>query len=128
MRIGILSQFRERSLSGIPKVVAGTVSELKKLTVQDDLLYMGEEPFLPVQLPFVDIPYAGWEKYHLDFCLHGNDMDVLHSFYYAFHYDNPRCKKILTIHDLIHVAHPEWFFKTSNDYFSGPLKECAKKV
>lgn len=126
MKVGILSQFGERQLTGVPRVVEGIVRELKRIESSNEYYYLGREPFLPEKLENIDILYTNKEGFLLDLAVMSRNINIVHSFYYAYKLSDRHCKKIITIHDLMHYIHPEWFYESTNAYFRGPLKEMAQ--
>lgn len=128
MRVGILSQFGEKQLTGVSRVVAGVVRELKKINNGNEYYYLGKEPFLNETLDCIDILYTNKNKFLLDLAVMSRQIDIVHSFYYAYRVSDKQCKQVITIHDLMHFVHPEWFYESTNAYFMGPLKEMANKA
>ncbi len=127
MNVGVLVQFKEKNLTGIPKVAAGIMENISAIDASVDYYYLGEEPFLPRQYKEIPVVYNNGAMFDLDFMLSRYSLNIVHSYYYAYNFSNKKTKRVLTIHDLMHYTHPEWFYKSTNEYFRNELKECAKK-
>lgn len=128
MKVGILCQYGEKQLTGVSRVVQGVVRELKRKDTENEYFYFGREPFLPESLENIDVLYTNKGFFLLDLAVMSKQIDIVHSFYYAYKISDKRCKQIITIHDLVHFIHPEWFYESTNAYFKGPLKEMSKRA
>ena len=125
MNIGILSQLKERNITGISRVVVATVQELLEVDSKNKYVYLGDEDVLPIKLDELNIMYDSNEQIKLDYTLHTYPLDIVHSFWRPFSFANKSWGKILTIHDVIPLFHPEWGGKRIYDYYDGPIRRTA---
>ena len=129
MRIGIMPRCGERNIpTGVNKVVEGTCYELLKLSKQNELFYIGNTWDMPVKLPEINCIVDSDETNELDYLLSVYPLNVVHSFYQPFDFANKRCGKIITVHDLRSIAHPEWANNGAISFLDGPVRETAKKA
>lgn len=126
MRIGILMKFRTKKLTGVPRETIGVLSELKKMDKRNEYFYIGEE-LLPLELDTIPMPFSNWSNTPLDYTLMAYPLDIVHSHYAAYSLSKKnKCKKVITIHDLMHISHPEWFPSSTVEFFNGPLRKTAE--
>ena len=125
MNIGILSQNKEKNITGINRVTMGTVTELLKLDKKNNYYFVGNSDWLNIPLESIpalpDIDCA----MRLNYTVNAYPLDIIHSHYRAFEL-NPGfpCAKILTMHDLIPLLYPQWY-GGQYDYFNEVLRKCA---
>lgn len=128
MRIGILMKFRTKKFTGVPRETIGVISELKKIDKKNEYYYVGEE-LLPIELDTIPMPFSNWSNIPLDYTLMSYPLDIVHSHYAAYSLNRRnKCKKVITIHDLMHISHPEWFPSSTVEYFNGPLRKTAENA
>ena len=109
MRIGILSQLKQKKITGINRVTVGTLEKLLQIDPDDLFVFLGSTPWLPFELETIDILYDSADVLRLNYALATHDLDIVHSHYRPFDISNSiPVAKILTIHDLIPLLHPEW--------------------
>lgn len=128
MNIGIISQNKETNITGINRVTLGTLTELLKLDADNHYYFVGKSDWLkmPMEsipaLPDIDKPMK------LNYTLQAYPLDVVHSHYRAFDLNaKVPCGKIITIHDLIPLLYPEWYY-SQYDYFNETLRKCARNA
>lgn len=128
MNIGILDEYREKNLTGVNRVVAGTLEELLKIDKENTYKFLGKTDYLPVKLDEVGIFFDKSKEVNLNYTLWSHDFDIVHSYFRAYDFnEHIKCARVLTIHDLILLAHPEMGTKDLYEYYAGPLKNCAQK-
>lgn len=121
-------KFRTKRLTGVPRETIGVLSELKKIDNRNEYFYVGEE-LLPLELDTIPMPFTNWSNTPLDYTLMSYPLDIVHSHYAAYSLSQRnKCKKVITIHDLMHVSHPEWFPPSTVEYFNGPLRKTAERA
>lgn len=128
MRIGIMPRCGERNMTGVNKVVQGTCYELLKITKQNELFYIGNTWDMPVKLPEINCIVNSDEINELDYLLSVYPLNVVHSFFPPFDFADKRCGKVLTVHDLRAIVHPEWTMSGLKSCLDGPVRETAKKA
>lgn len=126
MHIGIIDEFREKQMTGINRVVCGTLEELIKRT-ENTYSFLGQTHYLPIKIDEISLFFDKGKEIDLNFLLLSHKMDVVHSFYRAYRFNEKiHCAKVLTIHDLIMLTHPEVATQAVFNYFDGPLRRCAR--
>lgn len=128
MRIGIISKPGERNMTGINKVVQGSCQELLKIKACNELFYIGNTWDMPVKLPEINCIVNSDEINELDYLLSVYPLNVVHSFFPPFDFANKRCGKVITVHDLRPIIHPEWTTSGFKSCLDGPIRETAKKA
>lgn len=116
---------KEKNLTGISRVIVGTLNELLKIDCENKYIYLGEESVLPIKLDQINIMFDSNDQIKLDYMLHAHPLNIVHSFYRPFSFTNKSCGKILSIHDLRPIVHPEWGTRRETDYFVGPVRKTA---
>ena len=125
MDIGILAQMKERNLTGISKLIVGTIQEIMKVDDKNRYFFLGEERTLPIKLNKINILFDNNEQIKMDYMLYTHPLNIVHSFCRPFSFSNRGCGKILTINDLRPLTHPEWGAKQAREYFDGPIRKTA---
>lgn len=131
MKIGILSQIKEKKITGINRVTLGTMKELLKLDQVNEYVFLGKTDWLDLPLEYIPMmqnsDVASYElmSYRLNYILMEHPMDIVHSHYRPFelHHKIP-CAKILTIHDLAPLVFPQWH-GSYFEYFDVAIRKCA---
>ncbi len=128
MRIGILSLYKEREITGINKVTMGLMEELLKQDQENTYTFLGKTDWLPLDMDYIPVlPDAG-ASIQLNYAMLAHPMNIVHSHYRPFELaEGIPCAKILTIHDLIPLIYPEWY-GSQVAYFDVSLRKCAKKA
>lgn len=128
MKIGILSQHKEKKITGINRVTMGLMSELLKLDKENQYVFLGRTKWLNLNMESIPlIPDTGMEMM-LNYTLASYPLDVVHSHYNAFHANkNIKCGKILTIHDLIPLLYPGWY-QSQYEYFNEAIRKSAQEA
>ena len=110
MRIGILSLYKEREITGINKVTMGLMEELLKQDQENTYTFLGKTDWLPLDMDYIPVlPDAG-ASIQLNYAMLAHPMNIVHSHYRPFELaEGIPCAKILTIHDLIPLIYPEWY-------------------
>lgn len=129
MNIGILDEFREKNMTGINRVVVGTIENLKKMDRENHYMFLGDTDYLPVKLKNIGIFFDKSREINLNYTLFSYDIQLVHSFYRAYDFHASfKCARVLTIHDLILLSHPEVASDNLFQYFNDPLRRCAQKA
>ena len=125
MNIGILDEFREKQMTGINRVVAGTMTELLKIDNANKYSFIGKTDYLPVKLDEIGIFFDKSKEINLNYTLYSHKLDIVHSFYRAYDFSKHiDCARIFTIL----LVHPEAGSKDLYNYFHGPVRNCAKNA
>jgi len=125
MNIGILTNFKEKNRTGIDRVTAETVKQLIKIDRENKYSLIGDISWSDLDLPRVDVIDSNAEITNLNFMLMSKKYHIIHSFYKAFQFnDFIKCGKILTVHDIMPLIHPEWYARLTYNYFN----ECIRKA
>ncbi len=128
MNIGIIDEFREKYITGINRVVCGTLTELQRQS-NFNYCFLGKTDYLPIKLPEVGLFFDKEKEINLNYTLMSHKIDVVHSFYRAYDFsDRIECGRVLTIHDLMVMLQKEHSSKALCDYFEEPLRRCAQKA
>ena len=128
MKIGVLSMYKEKEITGINKVTMGLMEELLKLDRENDYVFLGKTDWLPLDMEHIPVlPDAGGSVL-LNYAMLAHPLDIVHSHYRPFELSrgNP-CAKILTIHDLIPLIYPQWY-GSQFEYFDVSIRRCAKEA
>ena len=133
MNIGILSRLvREKEPTGISKVAIAICNEIIKMSSNCDLKLIGKDIFQRLDKNISEIPYnlTTFGTMNMNFMLSEYHLNVIHSYCDAFDYNNDlfMCGRVLTVHDLIPVIHPEWETAHAVDYFNNAVFRCARKA
>lgn len=127
MNIGILPQFGEKRKTGIGKVAQATYENLCLLDSGNKYMYI-DNVWGNTTNSKLNCIYNSAEIMPMDFLLNGRNVDIIHSFIHPFSFESKKCGKILTIHDIRPIVHPEWATKVLREYFEGPIRQCAKNM
>jgi len=128
MNIGILSQNKEKNITGINRVTQGTVEELLKIDNENRYYFLGKTEWLNLNMDYIPMIINGGKQFSLNFTLMAHPLDIVHSHYRPFSLNSKLpCAKILTIHDLIPLIYKDWY-QSQYDYFNESIRECAKQV
>lgn len=129
MNIGILPATREKEITGINRVTIGTLDALKKIDSDNKYYLLGKANWLRLDLDQIDILTADNKSIFLNYTLCTHKLDIVHSHYRSFTFNSKiKCGKILTIHDLRPLVHPEWGRKYLFEYFDGPIRKSAMEA
>lgn len=133
MNIGILSGLvREKNPTGISKVAIAICNEIIKMSSNCDLKLIGKDIFHRLDKGISEIPYylTTFGTMNMNFMLSAYDLNVIHSYFDAFDYNNDllKCGRVLTVHDLIPVVHPEWVSEAHVKYFNYDIYNCARNA
>lgn len=126
MNIALLYPTREKNSTGVRNLTKGTIIETLKYD-HENQYFLSDDPYFDInRRPFSNIKWGGYEQEcaRYDFLCYCKDIDIIHSYWNTFDLMQTKCKKILTIHDLIPLIHPEWH--TMKDYFDGPVRRTAE--
>lgn len=128
MNIGILSQNKEKNITGINRVTQGTVEELLKLDNENSYHFLGKTEWLNLDMDYIPMIVNGGKQFSLNFTLMAHPLDIVHSHYRPFSLNEKvPCAKILTIHDLIPLIYKDWY-QSQYDYFNESIRKCAEQV
>lgn len=128
MKIGILSLYKEREITGINKVTMGLMEELLKRNQGNEYVFLGKTDWLPLSMDYIPVlPDAGG-SIQLNYACMAHPLDIVHSHYRPFELSKGiPCAKILTIHDLIPLIYPEWY-GNQFEYYDVSIRRCAKEA
>lgn len=128
MKIGVLSLYKEREITGINKVTMGLMEELLKSDQRNEYVFLGKTDWLPLPMDYIPVlPDAGG-SIQLNYAMLAHPLDIVHSHYRPFELSKGiPCAKILTIHDLIPLIYPEWY-GSQFEYFDVSIRRCAKEA
>lgn len=128
MRIGILSQNKEKAITGINRVTQGTLEDLLKIDMENQYYFLGRTDWLNVNIPEIPLIPNGGKIFSLDFAVIAHPLDVVHSHYRPFSIDSKiGVAKILTIHDLIPLIYDDWYC-SQYEYFNESIRRCAESA
>lgn len=126
MNIGIVPTFKEKNLTGINRVTIETLKQLLQMDKINNYSFIGDCSWLKMDLPYVDIMDSNVEITKLSFLLMSKQYDIIHSHFKAFKIkDSIPCGKIITIHDIVPLLHPEWSTKLSYKYFDEGIRHTV---
>lgn len=128
MKIGVLSLYKEKEITGINKVTMGLMEELLKADQKNEYVFLGKTDWLPLDMDYIPIlPDAGG-SIQLNYAMLAHPMDIVHSHYRPFELSKGiPCAKILTIHDLIPLIYPEWY-GSQFEYYDVFIRRCAREA
>lgn len=128
MKIGVLSLYKEREITGINKVTMGLMEELLKSDQGNEYVFLGKTDWLPLPMDYIPVlPDAG-ASIQLNYACMAHPLDIVHSHYRPFELSKGiPCAKILTIHDLIPLIYPEWY-GSQFEYYDVSIRRCAKEA
>lgn len=125
MKIGILSQIKEKNIAGINRVTMGTLTELLKLDQDNQYSFIGRTEWLSLPMESIPLVPATDRMFSLNYLMMAHPLDIVHSHYRPFHVGSHfPCGKILTIHDLIPLIYPEWY-GVQYDYYNEVIRQGA---
>lgn len=128
MNIGILSQNKEKNITGINRVTQGTLEELLKQDHENHYAFVGRTDWLDIDIDTIPMIMDGGKRFSLDYALVAHPMDIIHSHYRPFSLNRKvPCARILTIHDLIPLIYKDWY-QSQYDYFNEAIRECAAEA
>lgn len=126
MNIALLYPTRDKNSTGVRNLTKGSIIETLKYD-HENTYFLSDDPYFDTDLkPFSNIKWGGYEQEcaRYDFLCYCKNIDIIHSYWNTFDIMQAKCKKILTIHDLIPLIHPEWH--TMKEYFDGPVRRTAE--
>lgn len=128
MNIGILSQNKEKNITGINRVTKGVLEELLKIDNENNYHFLGKTEWLNFDLDYIPMIVNGGKQFSLNFTLMAHPLDIVHSHYRSFSLNEKiPCAKILTIHDVIPLIYKDWY-QSQYDYFNDSIRRCAEQV
>ncbi len=128
MNIGILSQNKEKNITGINRVTQGTISELLKMDSGNKYYFLGNTDWLEMDIKYIPMIINGGKQFSLNFTLMAHPLDIVHSHYRPFSLSEKLpCARILTIHDLIPLIYKDWY-QSQYDYFNEAIRQCAEQA
>lgn len=128
MKIGFFSQYAEKHLTGMNKVFLGCTESLCSLYPDNDYYLIGESEWLGIDLPVKQVIVNSAGITNLNWIQNENSFDVIHSHYRAFHCAQKyKCRKIITVHDIMPYTYPQWFSGSVAEWIAGPLADCMKE-
>lgn len=128
LKIGILSQNKEKNITGINRVTQGVVEQLLKLDKENKYCFLGRTEWLDLDMDYIPMCINGGKQFSLNFTLMAHPLDIVHSHYRPFSLNEQiPCAKILTIHDLIPLIYKDWY-QSQYDYFNEAIRKCAREA
>jgi len=126
MNVGVFATEGDSRLTGIQRVTVDTMRELLKIDAKNQYFKLeGEYYDLPIIKDAKEWLLLGMNyPNQMDFICKAHKIDVLYSFFPDIPVTYP-CKKVLTIHDVIPLIHPEWFTKEMYQWFNEVLRKSA---
>lgn len=125
MNIGLLYPTREKNTTGVRNLTKGTIIETLKQDKDNNYFFTDDTYFEGEYKPVSNIKWGGYEAEceRYDFMCYCKDIDLIHSYWNTFDLMQYKCKKIITIYDLIPLIHPEWH--TLHDYFDTQVRRTV---
>lgn len=128
MKIGVLSLYKEREITGINKVTLGLMEELLKSDRENKYVFLGKTDWLPLEMDYIPVMPDASGSIQLNYAMLSHPLDIIHSHYRPFHLSKGiPCAKILTIHDLIPLIYPQWY-ESQYEYYDVCIRRCAKEA
>lgn len=128
MNIGIISQNKEKSITGINRVTMGILTELLRLDRDNSYKFIGRTDWLPLPMESIPIVPATDRILSLNYMQTTYSFDIVHSHYRPFHINSSiPCGKILTIHDLIPLLYSQWY-GNQYDYYNEEIRKGAEEA
>ena len=127
MKVGVLAtNWWDSRLTGIERVTVDTMRELLKCDIKNDYYEItGNFYGLPLRKDVKEWMLTGLNvPNQIDFACEAHKIDVMYSFFPGIQMKCP-CKKVLTIHDMIPLIHPEWFVGKRYQWFDELLRKSA---
>lgn len=126
MRVGfVTTDGVEKEITGINKSSKIAIQNVLKKDKKNEYFFM-DRNFLNLPIPEIVYPYL--DGTNIDIACYLQNLDILHSYYRAFGDNNFCCKKVLTIHDMIPMIHPEWFPRGRKEYFDIDIRKSAENA
>ena len=126
MNVGVLAIEGDFRLAGIQRVTVDTMRELLKIDAKNQYFeLMGNFYDVPIKKDIKEWTLDGFGcSNQIDFACEVHEIDVLFSLFPNIPVTYP-CKRVLTIHDVIPLIHPEWFTKEMYQWFNEVLRKSA---
>lgn len=127
MNIALLYPPRDKHSTGVRNLAKGTIIETLKADTQNHY-YFCDDPYFDCDVKaFSNVKWGGSaeECARYDFLCYCKKIDLVHSYWNTFESMQADCAKLITIHDLIPLVHPEWH--TMRDYFDTVVRWSAEK-
>ncbi len=131
MRVGIVSYQKEKNLSGINKVTVGTLFAIINNYKDVDLKFIGNPFWIGMNnIPFIDMIIDSKGITNMNIVQNAYRFNVIHSHFRAFHVgSNMKCGRILTVHDVLPLSHPQLYSKSVGNWQSGiEYRKCINEV
>ncbi len=125
MKIGIMHPPSDGT--GIDNVVVGCLKELGQIDHRNeyfDLTTKHPKLNLPT-IPSSLACYEGVSGGAIDYTCYRENISLIHSYFNPFDNLHNNCKKVLTIHDLICLRHPEWCLEGLYHWFDSSVRASA---
>lgn len=124
MNIGIVTTDGiEKNLTGINKSSKWAMTSILKKDKKNNYMFL-DTNFL--DLPIQEVKYPFLDGINVDIACYIKKIDIFHSYYRSFGDSHYSCKKVITIHDMIPMLHPEWFPNGRKDYFDIEIRKSAE--
>lgn len=125
MNIALLYPTREKNNTGVRNLTKGTIIETLRYDHKNHYFLSDDPYFDEDSKAFSNVKWGGSEQEcaRYDFLCYCKDIGIVHSYWNTFEFMQTGCRKILTVHDLIPLIHPQWH--TMYDYFNGPVRKSA---
>lgn len=131
MKIGILAQNREKNFTGINRATLGVLKELRKIDNDNQYYFIGKTDWFPLAYETIPLIPGNRLLLPLSYTLKSHPLDIVHCYspFSPFHINrsNP-VAKILTIHDLRPLVHPEFNTKNDIQLFDKYVRQCAEEA
>lgn len=129
MRIGMIYCGWEESITGINRVIHECVNELLHMDCEGQYISIQENYLgFPINDSYAESKKIkrvnNTAKSRIIACYLEN-IDILHSFYSSIDDINYGCKKIITVHDILPLLHPEWFSSVNYAYFDFRIRKSV---
>lgn len=116
----------EKNITGLNRVMLGTLTALKKIDTENKYSILGDKEWLSLGIDVIKMFSDSSSVALLDYVLCTHQLDIVHSQYRPFKFNKGiKCGKVLTIHDLIPLVHPEWEPKWKYEYFNEAIRRSA---
>lgn len=128
MKIGFILGIKETTeqISGVNRATRASIGELMHQFPENEYYSLCDNY---LQLPLKESEYYKIDiKNEYDYMGMGliEECDIIHSFYNPYDYMFNKVKKVLTIHDLIPMRHPEWFNDGVGEFFNKRVRKAAE--
>jgi len=131
MNIGIVLNNESNGLTGISKFVDATLEELLPLDKKNQYFcFRGKYKNSNLNKIHILCDSLNEKSYieSYDLTAYIHKIDIIHSFFPPICGMNYSCQKILTIHDMIPLIHPEWYSKELYNYFNILIRESVEEA